>query len=124
MLKKTIICTNPSSNSINYVRTLKLNIKHQHYPPHEIEESLIVYLRADTRYIASSSENPLQPQLQLLIEVEFLQVVDEADRVDPPRNFLKVSNVPEPLYSIPPQPLLVQFLPLGHPLGFTNPQQQ
>lgn len=124
MLKKTIICTNPSSNSIHYVRTLKLNIKHQHYPPHEIEESLIVYLRANTRYIASSSENPLQPQLQLLIEVEFLQVVDEADRVDPPRHFLEVSNVPEPLYSIPPQPLLVQFLPLGHPLGFANPQQQ
>jgi len=108
MIKRMIKLAIPLSNCIDQVSaTLKFHIKYKHNPSHKIEESLIIDFRPNTGDIASPSENPLQPQLQLFIEVKFLQIVDETDRIHPSCHFLKVSDISEPLQPISPHSLFV-----------------
>ena len=59
---------------------------------HEAQESLVVDLRVHARDVAATFEDALQPQLHLLVEVKFLKVVDEAQRVDSSGCFFQLAD--------------------------------
>lgn len=67
---------------------LDFDIKDHSYSLQEGEEAMMVGLGVNTGDVSSSFEYPFQPELHLLGEVELLQVVDQAQGIDPSREWL------------------------------------
>jgi hypothetical protein len=54
----------------------ELDVVYDYYAVDEVHEALIVEVSRDDGDVATAFEDSFQPQLHLLAQVEFLQVVD------------------------------------------------